>query len=200
MQTGGHGGSILTALPTSSHIAGTGLMPDKPEIPEARDRFEKSVAVTIAVVAVMLSWISNRGDDAKTSAIIKTNEAANKWGHFQSKSIKERIVEATLELASNMNGAAAGAELSSGPIANLRNEVERYQSEKAAIEKDAEQLRTQAEREMRINDRCGSGSLILQVAIVIASVAILARSKLLWIGGMLLGTIGSAIGISSLFM
>jgi hypothetical protein len=175
-------------------------MPDKPEIPEARDRFEKSVAVTIAVVAVLLSWISNRGDDAKTSAIIKTNEASNKWGHFQSKSIKERIVEATLELASNMTDTAAGGAAPSPPIANLRNEVERYQTEKAAIEKEAEELRTDAEREMRINDRCGTGSLILQVAIVVGSVAILARSKLLWIGGTVLGAVGSVIGISSLFM
>ena len=47
-------------------------MPDAPEIPEAKDRFEKTVAITIAVVAVILSWMSNRGDDAKTSAIIKT--------------------------------------------------------------------------------------------------------------------------------
>jgi len=92
-------------------------MPENPEIPEAKDSFEKSVAVTIAVVAVILSWISNRGDDAKTSAIIRTNEATDEWGHFQSKSIKERIVAATLELASNMTDAAASGELSSGPMA-----------------------------------------------------------------------------------
>jgi hypothetical protein len=175
-------------------------MPEKPEIPEAKDRFEKSVAVTIAVIAVILSWISSRGDEAKTSAIIKTNAASNKWGHFQSKSIKERIVEATLELASNMTYEAAGGEARSKSIANLRNEVERYEKEKVAIEEEAEQLRTEAEREMRINDRCDSASLVLQVAIVIASVAILARSKLMWIGGIALGVFGSAIGISSLFM
>lgn len=172
-------------------------MPDTPEIPEAKDRFESSVAVTIAVLAVILSWISNRGDDAKTSAIIKTNEASNKWGHFQSKSIKERLVAATLELASNMNGADSGGEMPSSLMANLRNEVERYQSEKAGIEKEAEQLRSDAALSMQVNDRCGSGGLILQVAIVIASVAIISHSKMMWAGSIALGAIGSAIGISS---
>ena len=175
-------------------------MSQTPEIPEARDRFETSVAVTIAILAVVLSWISNRGDDAKTSAIIKTNEATNKWGHFQSKSIKERMVSATAELASHMKGDAGTGESATDLIASLRNEVERYSNEKAAMESEAERLRTEAQSSMRINDRCGSGSLILQVSIVVASVSIIARSRFLWLGGMLLGAIGSVIGISSHFM
>jgi hypothetical protein len=176
------------------------MMADTPDIPEAKDRFETSVAITIAVVAVILSWISNRGDDAKTSAIIKTNEASNKWGHFQSKSIKERLIETTLDLTGNLSTAAADGDSPSQLVRNLRSEVERYKSEKGAIEKEAAQLQEEAGLHMRINDRCGSGCLILQVAIVIASVAILARSKFLWIGSMLLAVVGSVIGISSHFM
>lgn len=175
-------------------------MSNVPEIPEARDRFEKTVAISIAVVAVFLSWISNRGDDAKTNAIVKTNEATNKWGHFQSKSIKERLIAAALELESNRKGAAADGDPHSRLPASLRNEVERYRNEKAALEQEAENLQAQAARNLRINDRCGTGSLLLQVAIVIASMAILARSRSFWIAGMLLAATGSLIGISSHFM
>ncbi len=175
-------------------------MSDMPEIPEAKDRFETSVAITIAVAAVILSWISNRGDDAKTSAIIMTNEASNKWGHFQSKSIKERLVEITVDLASNLNGAAAGGDPASGLSAKLHPEAERYRSEKGDIEKEAALLQAEAALHMRINDRCGLASLLLQVAIVISSVAILARSKSFWFGAILLATAGSVIGISSHFM
>jgi len=52
-------------------------MPDAPEIPEAKDPFEKRVAVTIAILAVALAFIGNKGDNARTDAIIKTNEASN---------------------------------------------------------------------------------------------------------------------------
>ncbi len=175
-------------------------MADTPEIPEAKDRFETSVAITIALVAVVLSWISNRGDDAKTSAIIKTNEASNKWGHFQSKSIKERLIEATLDLTMTMNAAAAEGDPPAKLAQTLRTEVDRYKNEKGNIEKEASQLQEEAALHMRINDRCGSGCLIMQVSIVIASVAILARSKFLWIGSMVLAVVGSVIGISSHFM
>jgi len=174
-------------------------MSDTPEIPEAKDRFETTVAITIAVAAVILSWISNRGDDAKTGAIIKTNEAANKWGHFQSKSIKERMVETTLDLASSWKGRAGEGD-PPVQLANWKSEIDRYRSEKGTIEKEAAQLQEKAAFDMRVNDRCGLGCLILQIAIVISSVSILARSKFLWMGGIVLAVVGSVIGISSHFM
>ncbi len=46
-------------------------MAEAPEIPEAKDPFEKRVAVTIAVLAVVLAVVGNKGDNAKTDAIIK---------------------------------------------------------------------------------------------------------------------------------
>lgn len=45
-------------------------MPEAPEIPEAKDPFEKQVAISIAALAVALSVIGNKGDNAKTDAII----------------------------------------------------------------------------------------------------------------------------------
>ena len=47
---------------------------EKITIPEAKDAFEKQVAVTIASLAVVLAVIGNKGDNAKTDAIIKTND------------------------------------------------------------------------------------------------------------------------------
>jgi hypothetical protein len=53
-------------------------MSETPEIPEANDPFSKQVAITIALLAVVLALIENKGDNAKTDAIIKTSEAANR--------------------------------------------------------------------------------------------------------------------------
>ena len=60
-------------------------MSETPEIPEANDPFSKQVAITIALLAVVLAVIENKGDNAKTDAIIKTSEASNRWGYYQSK-------------------------------------------------------------------------------------------------------------------
>lgn len=85
-------------------------MSETPEIPEANDPFSKQVAITIALLAVVLAFIENKGDNAKTDAIIKTSEAANRWGYYQSKSIKQNIYETELEILSHLKPIASQAD------------------------------------------------------------------------------------------
>ena len=65
------------------------------------------LAATIAMLAVVLSFVGNCGDNAKTDAIIKTNEAANKWSHFQAKSVKGQLSEMQVNLIETLGGSAA---------------------------------------------------------------------------------------------
>ncbi len=44
-------------------------MSEDVEVPEAKDPFEKRIAISIAIIAVLLSYISMKGDNAKTDAI-----------------------------------------------------------------------------------------------------------------------------------
>lgn len=170
-------------------------MAEAPEIPEANDPFEKRAAVTIAILAVVLAVVGNKGDNAKTDAIIKTNEATNQWSYFQAKGIKGSIASAEEELLTLLapsQGAPAGiakkAEL-------LKSKAEEYKNEQVEIKAHAERAEKEAEQGSRINDRCDQGSLALQIAIVIASVSILARSRVFWVASIVLGLIGSAIGV-----
>ncbi len=170
-------------------------MPDAPEIPEANDPFEKRVAVTIAILAVVLAVVGNKGDNAKTDAIIKTNEAANQWSYFQAKGIKGSIASAEQELltllAPSQNASADLAKKAE----QLRAKAEEYKTEQVEIKAHAEKAEKEAEQGSKINDRCDQGSLALQIAIVIASVSILARSRAFWIGSIVLGLIGIGIGV-----
>ena len=180
-------------------------MPEAPEIPEANDPFEKRAAVTIAILAVALAVIGNKGDNAKTDSIIKTNVASNRWAHYQSKSIKGSIITAESEmltlLASTQNPDAESAK----NIGQFRSEVEKRLKEKAAeyggelseIMKEAKDAEHEADVGSKINDRCDHGSLAMQIAIVLASVSILARSRAFWIASIVLGLIGIAVGVTA---
>src|SRR3954470_5354684 len=99
-------------------------MDDAPEIPEARDPFEKQVAVSIAGLAVFLAVVENKGDNAKTDAIIQTNEASNQWARFQSKSIKATLARTEMDLLSNLQP-ATGAK-TSDRVEWLKAEATRY--------------------------------------------------------------------------
>lgn len=73
--------------------------------------------------------------------------------------------------------------------------MEEYKSEQAAIKAHAEAAQEDAELGSKINDRCDQASLALQIAIVIASVSILASSRAFWILSVVLGVVGSVIGV-----
>lgn len=178
-------------------------MAEAPEIPEANDPFEKRVAVTIACLAVALAVIGNKGDNAKTDAIIRTNEAANKWGHYQAKSIKGNIAVAERELltllapAPNADAEAARKhdQLRAKVEERIATKTDEYEKEMPGLMKEAEDLQKDAERGSKINDRCDQASLALQIAIVIASVAILSRMRAFWIISIVLGVIGAVVGV-----
>ena len=174
-------------------------MPDTPEIPEATDPFEKRVAISIAVLAVMLSFIGNLGDNAKTDSILKTNEATNQWGYFQAKSIKGQMAGMQSAMLAAVSGAQPD-EARTKEIGRLKEESARYEQEKEEIKKDAEKLQAQAAADSKVNDRCDLASLMLQIAVVICSVAILSRWHAFWFAGLALGTAGAVAGATAFFI
>ena len=174
-------------------------MADTPEIPEATDPFEKRVAISIAVLAVIMSLVGNLGDNSKTEAIIKTNEASNKWGHFQAKSIKGQMAGMQGELLAALGGAQPD-EARAKEIARLHSEATRYEEERAEIKKHAEELQHEATHDSAINDRCDLASLMLQIAVVICSVAILSRWHTIWFAGLALGLAGALAGATAFLL
>lgn len=173
-------------------------MAQAPEIPEATNPFEKRVALTIALLAVVLALVENQGDNAKTSSILKTNEAANQWAYYQSKSIKQNLYETEARLVGFLS--TADQESQAETKAQIASEVARYQAEKGEIRRTAEQLVSEAAANSLVNDRCDLASLLLQVAVVVCSVSILSTWKPLWLAGIGLGVAGSFVGVTAFLM
>lgn len=169
-------------------------MSDAPEIPEASSAFEKKIALTIAILAVVLSFVNNKGDNAKTDAILKTSEASNQWAYFQSKSIKGHVVEMHAALINELGGTAP-TEAAKLSLPKLTAEIERLTNDKAEIKKKAEGFTKDAARQSEINDECDLSALLLQIGIVVCSVAILSQWKPFWYAGIALGIAGAVFGV-----
>ena len=172
-------------------------MADTPELPEANDPFERAVAISIAIMAVILSFIGNKGDNAKTDSILKTSQASNHWAYFQSKSIKQSMRELESDMITLNPGAAPDA--AAKKLADLKSEIERYDGEKEKISAEAKDLTAQADIGSAINDKCDLSSLLLQIAVVIASVSILTRWKAMWYASLALAAVGSYFGVMAFF-
>ncbi len=138
-------------------------MPDAPEIPEAKDPFDKRVALTIAILAICLSFIANLGDNAKTSSILRTSEASDQWNFFQAKSTKAQLAAMHGDLMMRLSSEER-FEDSKNRAVELGKDAQRYDIEKAEIKKEAESLVAQAKHFSAINDRCDQAALLLQIA------------------------------------
>jgi hypothetical protein len=174
-------------------------MSDPTEIPEASTAFEKKIALTIAILAVILSFVNNKGDNAKTDAIINTGKASDQWAFYQAKSIKGHIAELHTGLLKELGGATMSEEAKQS-LTRLGGEAERLSGDKEKIKKEAEQFAAEAKQEGEINDRCDMSALLLQIGIVICSVAILSAWKPFWYIGILLGVAGAVIGVTAFLM
>ena len=174
-------------------------MPDAPEIPEAKDPFDKRVALTIAILAICLSFIANLGDNAKTSSILKTSEASDQWNFFQAKSTKALLAAMHGDLMMRLSSEER-FEDSRNRAVQLGKDAQRYDVEKADVKKQAESLTAQAKVFSSINDRCDQAALLLQIAVIVCSVSILGQSHKFWWLGMILGVAGIVVGATAYFI
>lgn len=171
-------------------------MPGAPEIPEAKDPFDKRVALTIAITTICLSFVANLGDNAKTSSILRTSEASDQWNFFQAKSTKAQIATMHGDLIMRLSSDERSDDARNQAI-QLGQEARRYDVEKGDIKKQAEGLTAEAKHLTKINDRCDQAALLLQIAVVICSVSILSQSHKFWWLGMFLGVAGIGLGATA---
>jgi hypothetical protein len=167
-------------------------MAESPEVPEAKDPFEKKIALSIAIFAVALALLGAKGDHAKTEAIIMTNKASSTWAYFQSKSIKQQLVKQsgdTLALTASASPEAAKK------IEELKKEAERYEEEKKEIKAEAEKLEQESAHELTVHGKLHNAEVLLQLAVVLSSIAILTRLHLAWFAGVAMAAVGIVLGV-----
>ena len=88
-------------------------MAEAAEIPEAKDSYEKRLAITIAIIAVVPSIIGAIGEHAQTNSIIKTIQASDMWAYYQSKSIKEHLAQSESNIVSALSNKMVAKDKSS---------------------------------------------------------------------------------------
>jgi hypothetical protein len=159
----------------------------------------KRIALLISVLALILAFSETLGKSAQTASIDKNIEAANLWSFFQAKTIRMTVVRTAgeaLEVELKQTASPKAKELLTERIAAWRKTAERYDSEPetregrkelAARAKEAEKTR---DRSLAAYHHYETASAALQIAIVLASAAIITGiMTLVWIA-MGLGVVG----------
>lgn len=173
----------------------------------AEDRRSRWIGIYVGILATLLAICTMGGDNAAKDAMRANVDAANLWGFFQAKNIRRTsytLAADDLELV--LNGSPSMPDDAKAAMAAkikvYRDTVQRYATDKATGEgldelwakgKEIEATRDLAFRKDPYFDMAQA---LLQIAIVLASVALIAGTNVLLYFSGLLGAAGTFLMIN----
>ena len=167
------------------------------------DPSNKKVALVIAVLALFLAISETLGKAYQTEVITKQVEASNLWAFFQAKSIRKTSTELALQTAQLSPQAEDPKTVEQ--IKKWAGAVKRYDTEPDTGE-GRKELAERAKKAQKLGELANHkyhnlevSSGVLQVAIVLASSAIITNVMMLaWLAGGL-GLVAVGFGIFAMF-
>lgn len=177
-------------------------MPDI-EIPEeAKDRQERQVGLTIAILAILLAVVSALGNEQDNEKIVKQIEASNGFAWYQSKRIRAGMNDLMLdqmkvELAGTPT--AAQKEMIAKLESRLSAKNAEYKAENDKILKDAEEAKKLAEQADARGNRYDRAEIFLQIAVVFCSITLLTKARAFFFAGLALSLLGTVLGAWAFF-
>jgi hypothetical protein len=161
------------------------------------DPFIIRASLSIAVMAVIAATIGGFESSASNEAVLSKNEAnlaqnkaTDTWAFYQATSIKKNMYVLGADTAP------------SDKAAEYLKKAKDYEAREPGIEKEARGLETQVEgfshdsdHHTRVHHGLTIAGTIEHVAIAGASIAVIARSRLMWYAAMALGGVGLAYAL-----
>jgi Domain of unknown function (DUF4337) len=166
-----------------------------------------AVAITVAVLAVLAAYASFSGGRAVhdslaslTEAALLQSQASDQWAFYQAEGIKRHVFEVQRDVlrAGTAPGGAALAARYDGEVKRYRADQDKIAKEAQGLERRRDEARGTAERYDALHERFGTAVALLQIGIVLCSVAAIVRRPLLWYGGMAAGAAGAVLLVQAL--
>lgn len=158
-------------------------LPNPREIEELKEKkFNTIVAMITAVYAVILALSSLGGNHAMKEMLLSQQQASDQWAFYQAKSIREHlyksqktILENEITLLSGSLGAEATAKARAA-VKELGDQEAKYGKDKKEIMHKARELENDRDKSKAKDPYFEYAEVLLQLAIILASVSILADS------------------------
>lgn len=171
-----------------------------------KDR-ERWIGVWIGALAVILAICAMGGNNAGKDATLKNIEAANTWAFFQAKNMRRQAIrlqvdELQLQLDTDANLAAATRQAIEGKLTEYRTLDKQLTSNKENNEgldelwAKAKALETDRDVAMMKDPYFDYAEAALQIAIVLASIAIITGGSWMLLGSIGLGSLGILLTIN----
>lgn len=182
-------------------------LPKPDELEELKAKtFTRRVALTTALYAVVLAIASLGGTNAMKHMLLAQQQASDQWAFYQAKVIREhqyRIQTLRLEADLAERGPTMKREVRQKfeeLQAKLTDEEKRYNTEKQESLLKAKELEQDRDLHRTKDPYFDFAEVLLQIAIVMASIAILATSRPLYVFSIGLAILGVVLTLNGFLL
>jgi hypothetical protein len=180
-------------------------MADMPEIEihagaeeHASDDFARRVSVMVALIGVLLAFVTIISHRAHTAAVIERTKANDQWSFYQAKKMREHLMEV---------GAGLAGVVTTTDAAKAQGLADQFGKNRARYAKEAEEVQGEAkgyeDASTREEDRAlrlDLGEGFLELAMVLTSLYFLSKRRFFPALGGAAAAIGVAVSATALFL
>jgi hypothetical protein len=182
-------------------------LPNVEELEEVKGKkFTKRVALTTAIYAVLLAITALGGNNAMKEMLLASQQSSDQWAFYQGKVIREHLyrsqklrLEIDLVERSDRTKPEVKGRLET-LLKTVTEEEARFNAEKKEIEQEAKKLEHERDLNRTKDPYFDFGEVLLQIAIVMASVSILSASRPVYGFSIISALLGAILSLNGFFL
>jgi len=182
-------------------------LPNAEELEEIKGKaFTRHVALTTAIFAVALAITSLGGNNAMKDMLLAQQQSSDQWAFYQAKVLREHLYRSQklrVEIDLIERGSAMKLEVKErveGLLKKMADEEARFNAEKKEIEKGAKRLEHERDVNRTKDPYFDYGEVLLQIAIVMASVSIISGSRPVFYFAIVSASLGAFFSLNGFFL
>jgi len=182
-------------------------LPNAEELDEIKGKaFTKRVALTTAIFAVALAITSLGGNNAMKEMLLAQQQSSDQWAFYQAKVLREHLYRSQklrLEIDLIERGSGMKPEVKEREetlLKKMSEEEARFNAEKREVEKEAKKLEHERDVNRAKDPYFDYGEVLLQIAIVMASVSIISGSRPVFYFAMVSACLGALFSLNGFFL
>jgi len=167
--------------------------------------FTRRVALTTAIYAVFLAITALGGNNAMKEMLLAQQQSSDQWAFYQAKVIREHLYRSQklrleLDLLEKEGLKPEVKKRYEALMEQMAKEEERFRAEKKDIEKDARKLERERDVNRNKDPYFDYAEVLLQIAIVASSIAILASSAPMYYFSMVCAGLGVLLSLNGFLL
>ena len=151
----------------------------------SKEKWISQVALTSALVAVFAAIAALLAGHHSNEAMIEQIKASDKWSYYQAKGIKSSLLNAKMEILTEMGKTAKEED---------RKKADEYKKQQEDISKEA------GEKHLKNHEVYAKAVTLFQVTIAIAAISVLMRRRRFWMLSLVFGFAGIGFFLQALLL